>query len=473
MSRLGALGGPQAGIGRYFRLDPRLTESCRPRDFEFFNRIDPPPIDNPQTTDAREMVPAVRMPARTCSAIRLFDAAQESERHYDLVDCLDGLTFGFGHWPQAEVADFFGSVSKDADAESALISRFLQVFEAQPLVWTAFRQDAKFPDAPPDVARVREGISKLLATRKVANAPLKTKADGTCASTPPHGTSLYSDRAKWLVPAFQRAFRDPLVVAVQVRHWEKDVLEPAEVPARAFGLPEEGVFLMAFYESNPGQVSAALRTAFRRGQPPATLPAGGRDWKWDGSDRPPALSAISLDRWHALLVWQAMCPSESRQVSNSQPESEVLLRVPRAGLRAPARVEARHAERKSPRELRSRASVAPFKAIALKQVLGRRGFEVTYAGFRLPATKRVAVGDVRDGAPSLRDSRRSRCRRSWPSVSRPSPQRRRSCQRSSPIRTAFVNSAGLMTVVSSMRSAAASRSGFRLPKRVARRLAST
>ncbi len=255
------------------------------------------------------MVPAVRMPARTCSAIRLFDAAQESERHYDLVDCLDGLTFGFGHWPQAEVADFFGSVSKDADAESALISRFLQVFEAQPLVWTAFRQDAKFPDAPPDVARVREGISKLLATRKVANAPLKTKADGTCASTPPHGTSLYSDHAKWLVPAFQRAFRDPLVVAVQVRHWEKDVLEPAEVPARAFGLPEEGVFLMAFYESNPGQVSAALRTAFRRGQPPATLPAGGRDWKWDGSDRPPALSAISLDRWHALLVWQAMCPS--------------------------------------------------------------------------------------------------------------------------------------------------------------------
>lgn len=53
-----------------------------------------PPADKPDTTNPRELVPAVRMSGETCTAIRLFDASTQSERHYDLVNCLDGLTLG-------------------------------------------------------------------------------------------------------------------------------------------------------------------------------------------------------------------------------------------------------------------------------------------------------------------------------------------------------------------------------------------
>ena len=251
------------------------------------------------------------MSDQTCTAIRLFDAAQESERYYDLVNCLDGLTFGFGNWPQAELGQFFNTLGKDPNAESALVARFLEVFTAQPDAWESFRKDAKLENSQADATTVRTGIKGLLASAKLKNAPLKNRSsDGACASTPAPGTSFYFDHAKWLVPALLRAFRDPAVVAFQVRYWEEDVLQTATSHAKALELPKEGVFLMAFYESNPGQVPS-LRPAIRAKKPPETLRAGGRDWKWDGSDRPSALAGISIDRWHTLLVWQAMCPVRS------------------------------------------------------------------------------------------------------------------------------------------------------------------
>jgi hypothetical protein len=78
-----------------------------------------PPKNNPRTTDEKELVPSVPMTSETCAAIRLFDASAESERHYDLVNCLDGLTFGFGNWPQGELGEFFQELDQDSDAEKA------------------------------------------------------------------------------------------------------------------------------------------------------------------------------------------------------------------------------------------------------------------------------------------------------------------------------------------------------------------
>lgn len=77
-------------------------------------------------------MPSVPMTSETCAAIRLFDASAESERHYDLVNCLDGLTFGFGNWPQGELGELFRKLSEDPNAEKALVARFVEVFKANP-----------------------------------------------------------------------------------------------------------------------------------------------------------------------------------------------------------------------------------------------------------------------------------------------------------------------------------------------------
>lgn len=278
-----------------------------------------PPADKPGTTSPTELVPAVRMSGETCTAIRLFDASTQSERHYDLVNCLDGLTFGFGNWPQNELGEFFERLGKDPDAEPALVVRFLEVFKAQPDAWDSFRRDARLGGAEADIAIVNKGIEHLLASARIKNARgLKNRSsDGACAEFPEKGKSFYFDHAKWLVPTLQHAFRDPAVVVFQVRYWETDVLSNARNYADILGLPNEGLFLMAFYESNPGQVPS-LRNAISQKKPPETLRAGGRNWKWDGSDRPPALAGITLDRWHTLLIWQAMCsaPNEKFRIRN-------------------------------------------------------------------------------------------------------------------------------------------------------------
>jgi hypothetical protein len=188
----------------------------------------------------------------------------------------------------------------------------LEVFKANPDAWSSFRKDAGLVDTV-DTTTVRTGIKNLLVSAKIKNARgLKNRSsDGTCAERPENGKSFYFDHAKWLVPTLEYAFRDPAVVAFQVNYWETDVLSKAKDHAKLLDLPKEGIFLMAFYESNPGQVPS-LRTAIKEKKLPKTLRAGGKDWKWDGTDRPSALAGISLDRWHTLLLWQAMCPAPNK-----------------------------------------------------------------------------------------------------------------------------------------------------------------
>ena len=184
-----------------------------------------PPADKPDTKDPEELVPGVPMTSETCAAIRLFDASPESERHYDLVNCLDGLTFGFGNWPQGELGEFFQELNKDPDAEKALAARFEEVFKEDTDVWSSFRKEAGLANTL-DSGTVRTGIKNLLVSARMENVRgLKNhSSDGTCVGHPANGKSFYFDHAKWLVPTLEYAFRNPAVVTFQVSYWETDVL---------------------------------------------------------------------------------------------------------------------------------------------------------------------------------------------------------------------------------------------------------
>lgn len=86
---------------------------------------------------------------------------------------------------------------------------------------------------------------------------------------------------------------------------------PAERNAKRLGLNSEaGIALMSFAGSNLGQV-AAIRDAINKDTPPVSLSAGGKQWNWDGSNRPDELAKVPLESWQILLTWQALCPSLS------------------------------------------------------------------------------------------------------------------------------------------------------------------
>ena len=263
------------------------------------------PADVPSAAGRAAMVPAVPMNDIMRQAIRLFDSGSQSHRFYDLANCLDGLTFGFGNWPQPEIGAFFRALMADRQAGPAFIKRSMEVFTAEPAVWIAFTSKIGSQAAVPTEVAVHDGMERLLVESKLKRA-LVTNTDGACKPVPPKGTSFYQDDKDWFVPVWSRAGRDPAIVAFQVDFWDKDVLEPAIDNSRAMGLGPNGVFLLAFYQSNPGQVPE-LRPAVKAQRPPSTLSAGGQQWQWDKP--PPHLKIARLDDWHNLLLWQAMCPT--------------------------------------------------------------------------------------------------------------------------------------------------------------------
>jgi hypothetical protein len=267
------------------------------------------PADVPSAADKLVMVPAVPMSDVMRQAIRLFDSGSKSERFYDLANCLDGLTFGFGNWPQPEIGDFFRALMADQAAGPTFIKRLMEVFTSDQAAWIAFTSQAAIQAPTPTEAVVRDGVDRLLVKSKMKRDP-----DGGCEPVPAKkGVAFYQDNKDWFVPVWSRAGRDPAIVAFQVAYWDKDVLKPAITNAKAMGLGPNGVFLLAFYESNPGEVPD-LRSAVKAQRPPDTLRAGGRQWQWD---KPPPHLNVDLDTWHNLLLWQAMCSGDKRMRSRN------------------------------------------------------------------------------------------------------------------------------------------------------------
>src|SRR5260221_4393277 len=179
----------------------------------------------------------------------------------------------------------------------------MEVFSSDPSAWNAFRSQVANQAPAPTEAVIHDGMERLLVKSKMKRA-LVTNSDGGCKPVPAKGVAFYQDNKDWFVPVWSLAGRDPAIVAFQVAYWDKHILTPAIKNAKAMGLGRNGVFLLAFYQSNPGQ-APELSLAVKAQHPRNALRAGGRSWQWD---KPPQHLNVDLDTWHNLLLWQAMCP---------------------------------------------------------------------------------------------------------------------------------------------------------------------
>ena len=129
------------------------------------------PANVPAADGSGTKVPAVPMSERMRKIITMFNAVPGvSNRNYDLVDCVDGLTFGFANHPQAKLADFFDAMQEDVHAYDSLVRRFLEAFRQSNDAWKAFARKAAINVANLDDASVRHGIQAVIIDRPLKNA---------------------------------------------------------------------------------------------------------------------------------------------------------------------------------------------------------------------------------------------------------------------------------------------------------------
>lgn len=275
---------------------------------------------------AGELLPPHRSPAfpavaeklglapLTRQAIEMFDATEASNRNYDLVTCLDGLTFGFGHFYQRKIHGFFDAMRRKADGRAyrAFVQRSLEVFEADPAAWRAFVTKTGISDgARPDPKLIEAGFERTVLDsgymKRYGRYPVRMRSATDCVPRGAGTRSFFDDHGAWFRPIAVVALRDSDVVAFQVRYWEDDYLDKGGASARKLGLPEAGAILITFILSNPKKVRNPARDALMRGGPIDTLSIAGRRWNWSGVGRPSQAAGATLDAWRLLLVWQAMC----------------------------------------------------------------------------------------------------------------------------------------------------------------------
>jgi hypothetical protein len=278
--------------------------------------------------------PAVPMSDVTRDAIRMFDFGSESHRWYDLVDCVDGLTFGFANTPQSGLREFFSLLHADTGGWRALVSRVTDAFTTDSSAWASFQTKANIKDATPTESAVDRGLQKLLISdtapyaKTVLTEDISTRGEPTATrcKVVGGGRSFLVDNGSWFRQPVALALRDPAIVTFQVRNWERKYLEPAAAEAPAFEFPPvAGTILIAFVKSNSGEVPQDLGRAVQKtGVPPISLSIRGRTWRWDGTDPRPRKGATlseaaqDLQMWRMMIFWQSMCSERPRIRSRSQ-----------------------------------------------------------------------------------------------------------------------------------------------------------
>ena len=102
-------------------------------------------------------------------ALEIFDATPSSRRHYDHVEPLDGVTVGLGHYPQAELKQFFESLRRDQAAHAAFVQRATEYFSANRSAFNSARMRLRLPSAQPSAQTVSELLEASLFSSNYMN----------------------------------------------------------------------------------------------------------------------------------------------------------------------------------------------------------------------------------------------------------------------------------------------------------------
>jgi len=231
-----------------------------------------------------------------------FTFGPASERFYDYVEPLDGITLGFGNWPQQEVEGLFRDMSTANGGKAfeafagCAASFFAQQNHAE--AWRAARMAARVGPLDPTRDNVTTVLRQTLLSRSFM-ARYKGHCKKTCRRGEP---DLYHEHKTWLVPALKYALRDRDVIVWQVDFWTRTIVDRANELAEKVGLKDDEAAMVAaaaYRSSAPAEFNDVIR-ASRTG----TLSFRGRTWKWDDPPTGARRDAEGLKRWQRLILWQ-------------------------------------------------------------------------------------------------------------------------------------------------------------------------
>ncbi len=202
---------------------------------------------HPRNVDDEEVVLVVK-DTPLWHMIRAFDPDAISRRHYDIVDPLDGLTFGIAHWPLNDGHDFCRAVFAEEETREAFLMRFREFFEVDEneVLWQIFQRDAARGAMDLEV-----GELDLRASLPTDVDIAEALEDGLRKTLLVEGwwrqsktSSRHAGRRCWDLLWFRKAFgyalRDRRIVELQLRFWVDDVIARAQKACLQLGIRTVG-----------------------------------------------------------------------------------------------------------------------------------------------------------------------------------------------------------------------------------------
>ena len=227
-----------------------------------------------------------------------FDSTISSKRHYDHINFLDGITIGMGHWPQAEVNHFFGSLIKDSSAKANFLNEAVAAFKT-----LSKKECQKYLKGKScNEAHIKSLISDTLFNIKF----LKQKYGRNCRLNSQYkcasGASLYYE-LPWIQVVIPRALRNKAVVKWQLEFFKEDILEPARKKALESGLQNktESLLIFSSFESSFKAYANKLKKV---GKSNGFLEFGGKKYYWSKPSGLKNPNKEQLQSWRMLLAFR-------------------------------------------------------------------------------------------------------------------------------------------------------------------------
>lgn len=255
-----------------------------------------PPHQNPASVAGIEFTPLAR------AVNDNFRSGADSKRDYDLVDPLDGMTLGFGNWPQQEVEGFFADMKSSTGGKSlAAFTECLNEFFAQKNnaeIWLRAQKAARLAPAEATRNHVAAVLDKTLLSSAFMARYRKHCAE-VCGLGEP---DLYHEHQAWLKPALGFALRDRVVIAWQVDFWTRTIVGSANEMANTIGLKdnEAAVVATAAYRSSAPAWFSPIAKAADTG----VLTYGGFQWNWNTPPAGAKQDVEGLKSWRRFILWQ-------------------------------------------------------------------------------------------------------------------------------------------------------------------------
>lgn len=231
-----------------------------------------------------------------------FRSGSESKRDYDLVDPLDGMTLGFGNWPQHEVEGFFADMkSSDGGKALGVFTECSNEFFAQrnnAEIWLRAQKAARLPPAEATRDRVVAVLEKTLLSGTFM-ARYRKHCPEVCRPGEP---DLYHEHQAWLKPLLGFALRDRVVIAWQVDFWTRTIVNSANEMANTIGLKDDeaAVVAIAAYRSSAPAWFSPVAKAAQTG----LLTYGEYKWNWNTPPAGTKREAEGLKSWRRFILWQ-------------------------------------------------------------------------------------------------------------------------------------------------------------------------